>query len=96
VVTRVRLLFVDPFPNIDKVGNIKCPIVMLHGTVDSVVPYVQGKELYKMAPQPKWFLPILGADHVNFIDVMGVEKYNAALLGFLENGRLTEETHNER
>ena len=96
VVTRVRMLFIDPFPNINKIEDIKCPIVMLHGTADSIVPYAQGIKLYEAAPYPKWFLPIQGADHVNFIDVMGVEKYNASFLGFLKDGRLTEETHNER
>ena len=69
---------------------------MLHGTADSIVPYAQGVKLYKAAPQPKWFIPIQGADHVNFIDVMGVEKYNAALHSFLKDGHLTEATYYEK
>ena len=88
IVTRIRLLLVDPFPNCDRITNVKCPIVMLHGTSDSVVPYSHGRKLYKTVPQPKWFIPITGADHTDFIDVLGRNKYEEILYSFVLNGHL--------
>ena len=85
-VTRIRLLLVDPFPNIDKIRHVECPIVMLHGTSDSVIPYSQGRRLYDMAPAPKWFVPIDGAGHEDFIEVLGIQRYTEALRYFLDKG----------
>ena len=37
-VTRVRLLPVDPFPNLKRIGAVKCRVLMIHGTSDRVIP----------------------------------------------------------
>ena len=58
VVTRVRLLPIDPFPNYERIKDVKCPIVMLHGTADSIIPYSHGRKLFDLAPKPKWFIPV--------------------------------------
>jgi len=85
-VTRIRLLFVDSFPSIDTIRHVECPIVMLHGTSDSIIPYSQGRRLYDIAPIPKWFVPINGAGHGDFIEEMGVQRYTEMLRCFLDNG----------
>lgn len=85
-VTRIRLLFVDPFPNSDTIRHVKCPIVMLHGTSDSLIPYSQGRRLYDIAPTPKWFVSINGAGHGDFIEVMGLQRYTEVLRCFLDKG----------
>jgi hypothetical protein len=90
-VTRIRLLFVDPFPIVDKIRHVKCPIVMLHGTSDSIIPYSHGRRLYDVAPNPKWFVPIDGAGHGDFIGVMGIQRYTEALRCFLDNGFIPRE-----
>ena len=82
VVTRIRLLLVDPFPSCDKIQTVKCPIVMLHGTADSVIPYSQGRKLYDLAPQPKRFIPVEDAGHTDFIDALGRKRYQEMLLSF--------------
>ena len=87
-VTRIRLLFVDPFPSIEMIKQVKCPIVMLHGTSDSVIPYSQGRRLYDIAPNPKWFVSIAGAGHGNFIEMMGDQKYISALRCFMDRGSI--------
>jgi fermentation-respiration switch protein FrsA (DUF1100 family) len=33
----------DIFPNIDKVGKIKCPTLVIHGTSDNVIDVSHGK-----------------------------------------------------
>ena len=86
-VTRIRFLAIDPFPNCDRIRNVKCPIVMLHGTADSIIPYSQGRKLYDLSPEPKYFIPIENADHTDFIDMMGRDKYRDLLLHFLKHGQ---------
>jgi fermentation-respiration switch protein FrsA (DUF1100 family) len=36
----------DIFPNIDKVGKIKCPTLVIHGTSDNVIDVSHGKKLF--------------------------------------------------
>ncbi len=45
VVTRVRLLPVDPFPNLKRIGDVKCRVLMIHGTGDRVIPYSRAEAL---------------------------------------------------
>ena len=88
VVTRVRLLPIDPFPNCERIKDVKCPIVMLHGTADSIIPYSHGRKLFDLAPKPKWFIPVDDAGHTDFIDRMGRSRYEEKLLSFMRDGRL--------
>ena len=88
VVTRVRLLPIDPFPNYERIKDVKCPVVMLHGTADSIIPYSHGRKLYDIAPKPKWFIPVDDAGHTDFIDRMGRSRYEEILLSFVRDGRL--------
>ena len=90
-ITRLRILFVDPFPNCNRIKDVKCPIVMLHGNSDSVIPYSQGRRLYDLAPRPKWFVTIDDAGHDDFIEVMGHEKYIGTMLHFLNNNSLSRD-----
>ncbi|GBG26185.1 Monoacylglycerol lipase ABHD12 [Hondaea fermentalgiana] len=43
----------DMFCNIDRVSNICCPIMIVHGTRDEIVPFWHGQELY-LATQEKF------------------------------------------
>lgn len=57
----------DKFPNIDYAPNIKCPVFIVHGTQDEVVPFWHGQELFLNLPQqwrakPFW---VEGAGHNN-------------------------------
>ena len=91
VVSRIRMLPIDPFPNCERIRDVKCPIVMLHGTADSIIPYSHGRQLYDLAPNPKWFIPVDDADHTDFIDRMGRSRYEATLLSFVCDGHLDRE-----
>lgn len=75
VVTGVRLLPVDPFPNIKKIGDVKCPVLLMHGTDDSVIPVSHGKELFKRAKFPKRIILVHGADHNDLAIAMGPKRY---------------------
>ena len=75
IVTKVRLLPIDPFPNLKRIGDVKCPVVFLHGTADSIVPFSHGRRLHDLAPQPKRFVAVEGADHNDLAAVYGLDAY---------------------
>ena len=75
VVTRIRVLPIDPFPNLKMIKDVKCPVLIIHGTDDSVIPHGHGKELFELANEPKRFIPVDGADHNDLIFKMGPEHY---------------------
>ena len=79
--TKVRVLPIDPFPNLKRIGKIKCPLTIIHGTDDSIIPFSQGKELFGLAPGPKQFVAVEGADHNDLIAVLGLGEYRKLLKG---------------
>jgi abhydrolase domain-containing protein 17 len=38
-------LFGDKFDNINKINKINCPILLIHGTLDEIVPFSHSKEV---------------------------------------------------
>ncbi len=57
----------DRFDNLAKVPNLKMPVLILHGTADSVVPFVLGQRLAKAAPGAT-FRAVPGAGHMISLD----------------------------
>ena len=51
------------YDNLAKIPSIEVPLLILHGTRDRIVPFVQSERLYEAAPHPKRFFAIPGADH---------------------------------
>jgi fermentation-respiration switch protein FrsA (DUF1100 family) len=49
----VRLLLIDRYETRRYIGAVKAPLLILHGAHDSVVPVEMGRELAKLAPEPK-------------------------------------------
>jgi abhydrolase domain-containing protein 17 len=71
VVVPFPLLPFDKFSNLDKLPNVRCPVLVLHGKADTVIPIDHGYTLYAAAPQPKRSLWIEGAGHNDFSWVAG-------------------------
>ena len=86
VVTRVRLLPIDPFPNLERIGDVKCPVLVIHGTKDNIVPYAQGKELFDLAKEPKRFVSVKGGDHNSLPARFGKSRYLKLIADFMEKG----------
>lgn len=84
-VTRIRLLAIDPFQNVSRIRSINCPLLVIHGTDDRVVPFSQGAALFRHALEPKRLVKVDGAGHVDFIDVMGEETYRKTIEGFVSD-----------
>jgi fermentation-respiration switch protein FrsA (DUF1100 family) len=80
------------FDSLAKIKQVRCPILIVHGTRDEVVPFSMGQRLYQAAPEPKMFFPIEGAGHSD-VFLMGGEKYLEclkALVGTLPAGTVTK------
>ena len=63
VVTRIPLLPFDRFKNLRKIAKADCPVLVIHGTADRVVPAWHGRKLFGRAREPKRHLELPGAGH---------------------------------
>jgi fermentation-respiration switch protein FrsA (DUF1100 family) len=87
VVTRIAILPFDKFPNYKSIRNVHCPVLIIHGTADSVVAFWHGRELYRLANEPKRYLWIDGGNHNDLEDIAGdryietIQTFAASLLG---------------
>lgn len=64
----VNQLLRDRYDNLSKIGQIKAPLILAHGTKDSVIPYALGKKLFDAAPNPKTLITIEGGNHNDLAD----------------------------
>jgi abhydrolase domain-containing protein 17 len=81
VLTRIPLFPFDKFTNLDKLDRINCPLLILHGTEDEVVPFAHGQQLFAAAKEPKQFVWVEGAGHNDLRDVAG-DRYPQELQQF--------------
>ncbi len=81
VVTEMPLLLFDKFNNIQKIGNVHTPVLIIHGEKDELVPIRHGRQIFQRANKPKYSLWIANAGHNNIIDADPV-KYREAITAF--------------
>ncbi|HZE36865.1 MAG TPA: alpha/beta hydrolase [Candidatus Eisenbacteria bacterium] len=81
VMTRVPLFPFDKFRNVDKIGRVRCPLLIMHGEADEIVPLWHGRRLFDTASGPKTFVAIPGAHHNDLMWVAGA-RYGQALRDF--------------
>jgi fermentation-respiration switch protein FrsA (DUF1100 family) len=68
---RVRVLPWDVFDNLAKIPTLRCPLLVLHGTEDKLIPLAHGRALVEAAPSPKRFRWVTGAGHAEVPFVAG-------------------------
>jgi len=61
--TRFAIFPFDPFNNLGKISSLSCPVLVIHGRQDEVIPFRHGQALYERAPSPKMRLWVDGAHH---------------------------------
>jgi fermentation-respiration switch protein FrsA (DUF1100 family) len=59
----VRLILRDRYPSIDRIGLIRCPVLMIAGDADAIVPLDDTRQLFDAAREPKRLVIIENADH---------------------------------
>ncbi len=62
------LLVPDRFDNLAKIGALRCPVVILHGTRDEVVPFRMGEALARAGKGIR-FVPLEGRNHNDVPDL---------------------------
>jgi hypothetical protein len=59
----VGALLKDRYDSIGRVRSLDCPLLVLAGSADRIVPAGQSRRLHDAAPGPKRYVEIPGADH---------------------------------
>jgi len=81
VVTHWHLLPFDQFENLKKLPRVHCPVLVMHGRDDRVIPFYHGEALFAAAPEPKRCLWVDSAGHNDFVERAG-DGYWQALRDF--------------
>ncbi|MFN6482542.1 MULTISPECIES: alpha/beta hydrolase [unclassified Nostoc] len=81
VIVPFRILPFDKFPNLDNIKKVKCPILVIHGKADDIIPFAHGEKLFNAAINPKLYLWVEGANH-NDLFWVAEEKYRQTLQDF--------------
>jgi pimeloyl-ACP methyl ester carboxylesterase len=63
----------DAYPSLRRIRDLKCPLLVMHGDRDEIVPVKQGRALYEAAPGPKRLHLFPGAGHNDLLDRVGRE-----------------------
>jgi pimeloyl-ACP methyl ester carboxylesterase len=69
------LLLRHRFDNESKLPSVECPILIMHGTRDMIIPFEMSQRLAKIAGDRATFVPVEGADHNDLFDVGGPEMF---------------------
>lgn len=77
VVTKRKLLPWDKFDNLSRAGEVRCPILFLHGKQDQTVPFWHAEALFAAAREPKYSLFVDEAGHNNLVECAGQGYWDA-------------------
>ena len=77
VMTRWPLLPFDTFENLRKLPAVRCPLLIVHGEDDDVVPIHHGEVLFAAAREPKRFFRVKSAGHNDLVGVAGQDYWQA-------------------
>jgi len=67
----------DKFNNLRHIKQTSCPVLVMHGREDQVLPFWHGKKLYEAAPGEKTHLWIDEAEHNDYAYVAGSDYFDA-------------------
>ncbi len=67
----IGLFSYEQFNSLEKIDRVRIPVLIAHGTSDQIIPLRFGKALFEAAHEPKYFYPIKGADHNDYLFVGG-------------------------
>lgn len=86
----VRLLLVDRFASTERIPQVTCPVLVVHGKRDTTVPWELGKKLFDAAPErssngkTKRMITLPEADHNDILETEG-PAYQKAVRDFLND-----------
>jgi fermentation-respiration switch protein FrsA (DUF1100 family) len=85
----VRWLMFDRYPSVERIGAVTCPILILHGRRDTIIPFEEAEQLLAAAPEesqggiPRRLVALETADHN---DVLSAERdaFRSGMQDFLK------------
>jgi len=72
-VMRWAIIPFDKFNNLARIGHIHCPVLVIHGRDDRIVPFWHGRTLYSTANEPKMHCWVEHAGHNDLVYQAGDE-----------------------
>ena len=85
----VDALMTQPFASVDKVARVGAPLLVVHGTKDTRVPFPLGQKLYAAAAQPKTFVQVEGGTHEG-TNALADAQYKVALRQLFASGQAAQ------
>jgi fermentation-respiration switch protein FrsA (DUF1100 family) len=79
VKTRWPLFPWDKFNNLKSMANVTCPVLIMHGRNDEIIPFWHGEKLYEAIPGKKMKLWIDDGMHNDYAYVAGPDYFRAFL-----------------
>jgi uncharacterized protein len=61
----------DAYPSLRRIRRLRCPLLVLHGDRDEIVPLAHGRALHAAAPDPKRIVVFAGAGHNDLVALSG-------------------------
>jgi abhydrolase domain-containing protein 17 len=71
----------DQYTTRKRLPQIQCPVLIIHGTEDEVIPFWHGEKLYALAREPKRALWVEGGHHADLFYAAG-PRYRETLQDF--------------
>jgi len=90
----IRFALLDRYDSLSRIGHVKCPLLMMHGDNDHVVPFALGEKLFEAARHEsangieKRLVILKGAGHNDVLD-MANGAMRAAIGNFLRDAAST-------
>jgi uncharacterized protein len=78
----VGLLLRDRFDSIGRIDATACPLLVIAGDCDGIIPYGESEQLFRAAREPRQMVTIRGANH-NDYDLLAGDQVIAAVVAFL-------------
>jgi fermentation-respiration switch protein FrsA (DUF1100 family) len=75
----VRLLLRDRFASIARAHQVRCPVLVIAGRRDTIVPIDHTRRLYDAVVAPKTFVELASADHNDYALLAGDEMIESIL-----------------
>jgi uncharacterized protein len=73
----IQLILTQKFDAIDKIADVRLPIVVVHGEADRTVPLALGRKLFEAAQEPKRLVVVANGTHNNSLR-LGTDAVEAA------------------
>ncbi len=74
------------YNSLEKLGEICCPVMVIHGDVDALIPVEEGLALFEAAVEPKELFLVAGAGH-NDVSITAGPEYGRRIRAWLDTTR---------